>query len=112
MTEPTVHTVHTWEGRILDLNGDTFTAELHPTSMPGRPVLADFDLTVLGDDATHAAPGDAIDVTIPTHPRDGGGKVRLRRLGPVTSTETRAAYAEADEWLERLWPLFDEEPRR
>jgi hypothetical protein len=101
-----------WEGKILDIGEDSFTAELYEIDREGMPITADFDLDLLGSDAADAVPGDVFYLSARTAKAPGmhptrTATLRLRRLGPVSPEEARAVYAKADALLERLEPLFD-----
>jgi hypothetical protein len=101
-----------WEGKILEVEGDIFTAELYPIDREGTPITADFDLELLGSDAATIAPGDVFYLSVRTVKSYGmrparTENLRLRRLGRITTEEVQAAYAKADTLMERLEQLFD-----
>lgn len=101
-----------WEGKITDIDGDTFTAELFPIEREGMPITADFDLDLLGSDAATVVPGDVFYLTVRTVREQGKRptrteNLRLRRLGRITHEEVQSAYAKADAMMERLEQLFD-----
>lgn len=82
-----------WEGRILEIDNDTFSAELIPIDDRGPRLVAEFSRKNLGpDDAPNARVGDIVYVTVRTVRAKGMGPaqtsaVRLRRLGQWTSGE-------------------------
>jgi hypothetical protein len=101
-----------WEGKILSVGEDFFTAELHPIDREGMPITADFDLELLGSDATNAVPGDVFYLSVrtvkssrmrPTRTET----LRLRRLGRISQKDVQDAYAKADALMEQLEQLFD-----
>lgn len=101
-----------WEGKIVEIDGDTFTAELYPIDREGMPITADFDLELLGSDAATAVPGDVFYLVVRTVKAPGKRptrteNLRLRRLGRITPEEVQAVYAKADALMERLEQLFD-----
>jgi hypothetical protein len=101
-----------WEGKILEIDGDTFTAELYPIDREGMPITADFDLELLGSDIAIAAQGDVFYLAVRTVKAPGMRPIRtenlrLRRLGRITPEEVQAMYVKADALMERLEQLFD-----
>jgi hypothetical protein len=101
-----------WEGKVLEVEGDIFTAELYPIDREGIPITADFDLGLLGSDAATTVPGDVFYLSVRTVKAFGmrptrTENLRLRRLGRITPEEVQAAYAKADALMERLEQLFD-----
>jgi hypothetical protein len=101
-----------WEGKILEVQGKTFTAELYPIESDDMPITADFALELLGSDAPAVAPGDVFYLSVRTVKEFGmrparTENLRLRRLGRITPEEVQMAYAKADALMERLEQLFD-----
>jgi hypothetical protein len=101
-----------WEGKILEMDGDTFTAELYPIGREGIPITADFDLDLLGSDAVNVVPGDVFYLSVrtvkgPSRRPTRTESLRLRRLGRITAEEVQAVYAKADALMEHLEQLFD-----
>jgi hypothetical protein len=101
-----------WEGKILEMDGDTFTAELYPIGREGMPITADFSLELLGSDATNVVPGDVFYLSVRTVKGPGRRparteSLRLRRLGRITPEEVQAVYTKADVLMEHLEQLFD-----
>jgi hypothetical protein len=101
-----------WEGKVLEVEGNVFTAELYPLDRESVPITADFDLELLGSDAYRIAPGDVFYLSVRTVKAFGlrptrTENLRLRRLGHITPEEVQAAYAKADALMERLEQLFD-----
>ncbi|WP_433512485.1 hypothetical protein ACQP2T_53580 [Nonomuraea sp. CA-143628] len=101
-----------WEGKILEIEGGTFTAELYPIDSDGMPITADFDLDLLGSDAATVVPGDVFYLSVRTVKTPGTRptrteSLRLRRLGRITFEEVQTVYARADALMERLEQLFD-----
>ncbi|WP_435057213.1 hypothetical protein [Streptomyces sp. bgisy060] len=101
-----------WEGKILAVEGDIFTAELYPIDREGMPITAEFDVDLLGADAADAVPGDTFYLSIRTVKSPGSRPVRtesirLRRLGRISQEELKSAYAEAEALMERLEQLSD-----
>jgi hypothetical protein len=101
-----------WEGKILEVEGDIFTAELYPIDREGMPITADFNLELLGSDAATIVPGDVFYLSVRTLKAYGmrparTENLRLRRLGRITPEEVQTAYTKADALLERLEQLSD-----
>src|SRR5581483_8576703 len=101
-----------WEGKILEIDGDTFTAELYPIDDDGMPITADFDRKLLGSDAATVVPGDVFYLSVRTVSAPGrrpsrNENLRLRRLGRITPEEVRAVYAKANALMECLEQLSD-----
>lgn len=104
--------LYKWEGKILEIDGDAFTAELYPIDAEGMPITADFDLELFGSDAATVVPGDVFYLSVRTVKAPGmrptrTENLRLRRLGRVTLEEVQAVYARADALMEHLEQLFD-----
>jgi hypothetical protein len=78
-----------WDGRILEVDEEYFSAELVPYEEVGEAVIADFPRELLPDEPVYA--GDVIYVTVRTIADRGGPRrtsaVRLRRLGTWTEAE-------------------------
>lgn len=97
----------TWTGRVLEVDGDTFTAELVADGQSSQAALqADF-LThdvVVGEE--RLVPGDVIYVTVRTVRSFRGlpsttSSVRLRRLGKWTEKEVASQLHRAEQhWRE------------
>jgi hypothetical protein len=101
-----------WEGKVLEVEEDIFTAELYPIDREGIAITADFELALLGSDAASIVPGDVFYLSVRTVKEYGKRptrteSLRLRRLGRITPEEVRDAYAKADILLEQLEQLFD-----
>ena len=101
-----------WEGKILEVTGDTFTAELFPIDEDGMPITADFDLDLLGSDAANAEPGDVFYLAVRTVKAPGKrpeqtASLRLRRLGRVSAEEVQEVNDWAAAYLETVEQLFD-----
>lgn len=90
-----------WQGRIVQIEGDVFTAELVPEG-DGPAILADFDIDKLGPDAD-AAVGDLVYVTSRSVVTGRLGyetttsAIRLRRLGKWTTEDIDSVWRRADE---------------
>ncbi|GAA4266023.1 hypothetical protein [Frondihabitans peucedani] len=83
----------TWSGRILEINGEEFTAELQ-SGEGSDSYVADFDTDQLGVGEV-PTPGDLVYVTVrkvldPRGRPRTTSSVRLRRLGKWTHREVRA----------------------
>jgi hypothetical protein len=109
--EGTITGLEKWEGRIVDIAAETFTAEIAPAG-GGAPVLADFKLELLGPDRSAAGNGDLVYVTARTVRSRNGypsttASVRLRRLGRWTEEEQRRIRDSARERYETLVNFFD-----
>ena len=55
-----------WEGRVLEVDNRTFTAELDPCDHNGTPVIADFDLYLLSAQIGEVQVGDLFYLTVRT----------------------------------------------
>jgi hypothetical protein len=100
-----------WEGRIISVDGEFFTAELTPTT-PGPTVNAEFELDLIGDEPD-VGQGDVVYVTVRTVKGLSGlpvrtSAIRLRRLGKwsedeVAELRSRGARVREsmDEFIER-----------
>jgi hypothetical protein len=100
-----------WEGKVLEVEGEIFTAELYPIDREGMSITADFDLELLGSDAAAIVPGDVFYLSVRTVKVPGARparteNLRLRRLGRISAEEVQTAYAKADVLMERLEQLF------
>ncbi|WP_132151903.1 hypothetical protein [Kribbella antiqua] len=86
-----------WEGRVVEVEDDYFTAEITPLSSEGSAVYADFSTELLYPEVV--VPGDVVYVTVRTvnHGRGYGvsrtSSVRLRRLGVWTTEEVEQIKA-------------------
>ena len=88
-----------YEGRVIEVSGQTFTADLIDLLEDKPSVHADFPMRVLRN-AERVEPGDIIDIV-----KQGDGfEVRVRDLGKWTE-EGLAAVAEAA--LQKWSALFD-----
>lgn len=91
--------MHRWEGRILDIDGDVFSAELTPIDHDGPPLVADFDLMLLETDDAEVGPESGFYLTtriIEVNGRkEATSSLRLRRLGRWTEKELEEARNEA-----------------
>jgi hypothetical protein len=101
-----------WEGKIIEIDGEIFTAELFPVDREGMPITASFKLELLGSDAVAVVPGDVFYLSVRTVKAPGmrpelTENLRLRRMGRFTPEEVRAVYEKADALLERLEQLFE-----
>lgn len=101
-----------WEGKIIAVDDDLFTAELYPIDREGMPITAEFDLDLLGSDAADAVPGDTFYLSVRTVKSSGSRperteSIRLRRLGRITREELQSAHSEAEALMERLEQLSD-----
>lgn len=90
-----------WSGRIVEVDDDTFTAELSPLNHQGPVVLADFKLSDLdADENEPIEPGDLFYLAVRTV-RERGRRVSrtstllLRRLGKWSADEIIASYEAA-----------------
>lgn len=94
-----------WTGKVVELDEDTFTAELMPQN-GGPTVLADFENSVLQNDGI-ATPGDLIYVTVREIADQTGltnrtSSVRLRRAGRWKQVELDDAATRARGLYEAL----------
>ncbi|MEU4193153.1 hypothetical protein AB0E69_14735 [Kribbella sp. NPDC026611] len=80
-----------WEGRVISVEGEYFTAELTPLGDTGGPVVhADFNISKVAPETVEA--GDVVYVTVRTVKparglTDTTSAIRLRRLGVWTEDE-------------------------
>lgn len=108
----TVTGLNKWEGKILSVEGESFTAELYALDREAMPITADFDLELLGSDSASVAPGDVFYLSVRTVKSRGmrptvTESLRLRRLGRITHRDVQDVYAKADALMEHLEQLFD-----
>ena len=98
-----------WEGRVLEVNDDYFTAELIPFD-DGAEVIADFSTELLSED-DDIQPGDVVYVTVRTVAGIRGpnrtSAVRMRRLGRWTEAEVAGQRKRARRRLAKLASRFD-----
>jgi hypothetical protein len=95
-----------WEGRVLEVDDNTFSAELDPFDHTGPAVIADFDIELLSEQIGVVQAGDLFYLTVCTI-LDRGRPVRTsvlrpRRLGKWTADELRAIAARTDRRLQFL----------
>ncbi|MCV7154351.1 hypothetical protein [Mycolicibacterium pyrenivorans] len=99
-----------WEGRVLEVDDEFFSAELVP--LEGGPVvIADFGVDSLAEgDDVH--PGDVVYVTVRTVRAAGGpsrtSAIRLRRLGKWTEEEVADQKRRAREQFAELANYIDD----
>lgn len=104
---------HKWEGRVVELDGEVFTAEI--TSLdPGKdlsPVYADFELDLLKPDVVEV--GDVVYITA-RMVNVGQGfspsktlSVRLRRIGNWTESEVAQIAEKAHAGWVEMQDLID-----
>jgi hypothetical protein len=97
-----------WEGRILEIDKEIFTAELVPLrERDGPAVIADFELDQLDPDADRAEPGDVFYLTVRTVGESSGYRtrtstLRLRRLGAWSAEEMRRIRGKTKRRLDSL----------
>jgi len=98
-----------WDGRILEVDEEYFSAELVPYEEVGEAVIADFPRDLLPDEPVYA--GDVIYVTVRTVADRGGPRrtsaVRLRRLGTWTEAEITENARLAKQDAAELAKYFD-----
>lgn len=101
-----------WQGVVIEVTGDILTAEITSLDHDDSPLQADFDLGLLGPDASTVAVGDVLYLTVRTV-TDGSGyrtrtsTLRLRRLGKWTEADVRQARTRALDWMGSLAELMD-----
>lgn len=113
--EPTTATVtgmDKWQGRIVDIDDDLFTAELVPQEGDaGGAVYADFELALLGDEEVHV--GDVVYVTSRLVASSPGRQptrtisVKLQRLGRWTEEEIEQIRERAAQRANELADYID-----
>lgn len=103
----------TWTGRVVEVAGDMFTAELVPDQhTPGGPVLGDFFKSEVGAGTDDIGLGDVIYVTKRTvRPANGGlphqtSAVRLRRLGKWSRADVARFDADGEKMFVELEGLM------
>ncbi|MGB3763763.1 MAG: hypothetical protein WA966_11110 [Ornithinimicrobium sp.] len=89
-----------WEGYVVEVDGETLTAELTPEH-DGPVVLADFEVAKLGSEPDLAV-GDVVYVTVRSVAGRSGyptttSAIRLRRLGRWSDEEVDDLERRADE---------------
>jgi hypothetical protein len=98
-----------WDGRILEVDEEYFSAELVSYEEVGEAVIADFPRELLPDEPVFA--GDVIYVTVRTVADRGGPRrtsaVRLRRLGTWTEAEIAVNARLAKQDAAELAKYFD-----
>ena len=90
-----------WTGRVLEVEGTEFSAELIPLDHKGPSVVADFDNDQLDTNDDEPRVGDVFYVTVRTVIGMGGlrsrtSSLRLRRLGKWSEEEVRDIEADVD----------------
>jgi hypothetical protein len=100
-----------WEGRVVEVDDDVFSAEIVPTD-DGGPVLADFSRDAIDPDEA-LAPGDLIYVSVRTvrgrgNLRTKTSSVRRRRVGRWSADEVEAQRERARVRLERIEALIED----
>jgi hypothetical protein len=85
--------LHRWEGRVIEIEGDIFAAELYPLDHDGPELVADFDLDLLAGDGDEILPGTRFYLTTRiieyNGRKDVTSSLRLRRLGRWKDTDLR-----------------------
>lgn len=100
-----------WQGRIVDIDDDLFTAELVPQDDAGSAVYADFELALLGDEEVHV--GDVVYVTsrlvasLPGRQPTRTISVKLQRLGRWTAEEIEQIRERAAQRANELADYID-----
>jgi hypothetical protein len=102
--ELTVVGMQKWEGRVIEVDDDYFSAELVPFSV-GPVVIADFARDLI-DEEDDLQPGDVVYVTARTVQGENGAThtsaIRRRRLGRWTEAEIADQARRAKEQAEEL----------
>lgn len=101
--------MHKWQGRIIEVGEDTFTAELRPMYETGPDFHADFDIARLtdGDDRESVKVGDIFYVTVRIV-KDAGAhstqtsSLRLKRIGKRSEEEISSIHAAAKRMKESI----------
>jgi hypothetical protein len=102
-----------WEGRILEIDEEIFTAELVPLREGDGPtVVADFELEQLGPDASWVAPGDVFYLTVRTVGEPSGYRtrtstLRIRRLGTWSADEVSRVRERTSRRIDSLEDCLD-----
>lgn len=101
-----------WEGRVVEIDGDLFTAELVSLDSNSAIVFADFDLDVLTpSDREGLSVGDTFYLTVRTISDKGlrtrTSSVRLRRLGAWAEQDLIRARADAEELRRSVESFFE-----
>lgn len=102
-----------WTGRVISVDGDTFSAELVPDEATGgATVVADFEVEQVVSEGETLHPGDVVYLTSRRVRASHGGKsetssIRLRRLGVWTERDVEESKARAAMQLDELLGLID-----
>lgn len=101
-----------WEGRVVEIDSDFFTAELIPLGSGSAVAFADFDLDVLTPgDQKGLAVGDTLYLTVRTISDRGlrtrTSSVRLRRLGAWAEEDLTRLHADAEVLRRSLESFFE-----
>jgi hypothetical protein len=100
-----------WEGRVLEVGSNVFTAELDPFDHTGPTVIADFDNYLLSEQIGTVQAGDLFYLTVRTILDRGRptrtSSLRPRRLGKWTADELRAIDARIERHLQFLEDYAD-----
>lgn len=109
---PKVTGIQKWEGRILEVDGDVFTAELTPMDENAPTIVGDFEVALLDNDPDEeVVAGDTFYLTVRTV-RDRGAptrtsSLRRRRLGRWSEEELSNVRARARKRLESFKDYAD-----
>lgn len=110
--EFTIGGMDKWEGKILTVESDSFTAELTPIGRRGPRTIADFDISVLRSDAESAKNGDIFYLSV-RRVRGRRGRmvptvtVSMRRVGRWTQEEIDDLREQAARGMAAIEALYD-----
>ena len=95
-----------WEGRVIEVCGEVFSAELTPINDSSPSLFADFDISLLNSDAECIEVGTLFYVSVATA-NDRGMIVhksclQLRRIGPWTATDLEEIRTTTERFREDL----------
>jgi hypothetical protein len=101
-----------WEGRVLQVSDDVFTAELEPLQQSGPTIVAEFEIGLIDvDNEETLSPGDVFYLTVRTVWHRGfptrTSALRLRRLGHWSEAELREVGSRAKRRLEAFRSYVD-----
>lgn len=107
--------LHTWTGRVVDIDDDLFTAELTPGHQtPGSKVFADFERDLVVTEREELRIGDVVYVTVrrvrtPHGLTNETSSVRLRRIGKWSSADVEDHARRAETMFKKFSSYVESE---
>ena len=110
--------LQTWQGRVLDIDAEIFSAEIVPIDHDGPTLVADFQVSKLApqDDSGELHIGDVFYLTVRTIKDKGNlpsttSSLRMKRVGHWTEQELESARSEANLLLDEIMKYAERPPR-